>query len=494
MGWTSDETNDKKKNNTLSSKILLAIIICIVLIIILISVLLLNVEKSTFTISVDGAISSTAKIESLITKVDDTTYINIEEFAKLVKYEYHEGEYKNYMQEKNKCYVQGEYETASFYLGDNKIYKLDINNFEEEYMEISSEKEVKELNGKLYAPVDLITKAFNVQITEKEESLIILTLDYLVKWYDTKAIEWGYTGIKEQNFHNKKIILYGHLIVNKENGLYRIIDIKDAKEIVSDRYIEIQFEEGKKELFVTTSTKTEGIINLDGTIKIEPIYEEISVLDKNNELYLIKKESKYGVISATKNKTVIYPEYDKIGIEKNDNGSVKKEYLLFDTLIPVCKGAKWGAFDVNGNEVLEMIYDGIGCELTKIEVEKITKTVKPVVVIEECEGVVVKKDDKYGLIDVTGKKLVSISTDAIYINEENKEYYMLYNGKEMNILKELIKAGLIEEKKTSEEIENNKNTNNNVIIQNSITVSGNMNKIENTTTVISNVSVSNKEV
>ena len=58
------------------------------------------------------------------------TYINIKEFAKLVGYEYHEGEYKGFTNEKNKCYVKGPIETASFYANDNKVNKLLVNQIE----------------------------------------------------------------------------------------------------------------------------------------------------------------------------------------------------------------------------------------------------------------------------------------------------------------------------------------------------------------------------
>ena len=45
---------------------------------------------------------------------------SIEEFAKIVGYEYHKGEYKSFSNEEDKCYVAGKYETTTFYLNENQ--------------------------------------------------------------------------------------------------------------------------------------------------------------------------------------------------------------------------------------------------------------------------------------------------------------------------------------------------------------------------------------
>ena len=418
MGWSSDEPQTKKKGMETSSKILLAIIACLVLIIILILVLLMNIEKTTYTINVDGQTITTVTKDTLLKREDNITYVNIEEFAKLVKYEYHEGEYKAYTIENNKCYVQGTNETASFYLNVSKIFKLPINELEKEYEEYIVENPVKEFNGKMYASIDAIGIAFNVQITEKEQSLTVFALDYLVTWYDAKVKEWGYTGIADLSFENKKAILYDRFIVKKENGLYKIID-SAQKEIVSDKYKEIEFSELTKEFFVTNNLSQVGIINLDGTTKIEPIYNSISVFDKEKDLYLIQKDTKYGVMKSG-NITILKPEYE-----------------------------------------------AIGCNITSVEINGVKKTVSPVVTIDKCNGIVVKKDDKYGIITIEGNVIVPIQVDSIYSIKNEKgeiKYYMIYNNKELNIIDMLIEQGIIEKTddiKDKEEVRNeikNQNT------------------------------------
>lgn len=496
MGWSNEMEDKTNKTTDLSSKILIAIIVCILLIIVLISILLINLQQESFSISVDNKAVTTVTKDTLFTEIDNTTYINIEEFAGLVGYEYHQGEYKAFTIEKDKCYVQGEKETASFYLNDNKVCKLPVNELTEEYQEYTVEKTVKSLDDKMYASLEAISKAFNVVIDEGSNYLYIYTLDYLVETYDAKVKEWGYTSIAEQSFENKKAILYGYLIVQKEGGLYKIIDIDNTKEIVSDKYNEIEFVENTQEFFVTNSLGQVGIINLDGTTKIEPIYNSISVLDKQSDLYLIQKSNKYGVVKSG-NITIVFPEYDSIGVDTKGTGSY--QYLLLDTLIPVRKNNKWGAFDKEGNLVYKVEYDGIGCYTTSVDVDNTKKAVNSVIAIERCNGVVVKKSDKYGLLDIKGKELVPAAVSAIYqlenVEDEDSKYYMLYNGKEINIIERLIEVNLIEKTPKLEDnstITNNTTVNNNTVTNNINNTTNN--SIENTVTTSANVSAKNNTI
>ena len=252
-------------------------------------------------------------------------YIDIEEFSQLVGYEYHKGEYKASTIDEDKCYVEGTIETASFYLNDNKIYKLPINEREVEYEEYTMTDPTIDINNKMYASAESISKAFNVLLDIKDNDFRIYTLDYLITLYDTNVKSWGYTGIANQSLENKKALLQGFLIVNKEGGLYKIIDTNNTKEIVLARYKAIEYSENTQEFFVTDSSDKMGIINLDGTTKIEPAYDSISLLDKKLNLYIVEQSKKYGVLSST-GSSIIYPEYDAIGL--NSNNKLKNKYLL----------------------------------------------------------------------------------------------------------------------------------------------------------------------
>ena len=470
MGWSSDEDiKTTKKGMETSTKILIAIIACVVLIIALMLVLLVNIQTNTFNLSIDAKTKS-YDINKLISKIDDVTYINIEEFAKLVGYEYHGGEYKSFTLEEGKCYVQGSEETATFYANDNKVCKLPVNQLQEDYREYTVENTIKIKNNKMYAPMEAISIAFNVSIAEEMNSLTIYTLDYLVEYYNDKVIQAGYSDITEQSFENKKAILYGYLIVNKENGLYKILDENNnSKEIVPDKYRAIEFSENTQEFLVTNSLGQVGIINLDGTTKIEPTYESISILDKSSGLYLIQKNEKYGVVKRG-NVTVISPEYDSIGLTNiSSNSIIDNKYFLLDKLIPVSKDNKWGAFDKNGKLILKLEYDGFGCSVTSVEINDTEKSMESVITIERCNGIVVQKGEKYGVIDLTGKELVPIAVESIYaiknVEDEDSKYFMIYNGEKLNVIERLIIAGFVKpkEEEKEEEIEENNTIENNII-------------------------------
>ena len=181
MGWNEEE--NVKKGMSASSKVLLLLIGCILLIIVLLIMLLMNTKETTFKIYANGKVVGNVESTELLTTIDNITYINIEQFAKIVGYEYHRGEYKASIIENDKCYVEGEKETASFYLNDNKIYKLPVNKQEQQYEDQEIENAIKSINGIMYGSTEAISRAFNVLISETSNAFQIYTLDYLINIY-----------------------------------------------------------------------------------------------------------------------------------------------------------------------------------------------------------------------------------------------------------------------------------------------------------------------
>lgn len=460
-------TNSKKTKPIY--KILIALIICVLIIICIIFALLQSLKENRFVVFVDGKEVSYTGTTELAKTINDTTYINIKEFAKLVGYEYHDGEYKSFSSDKNKCYVQGGEETASFYIDESKVYKLPVNQLTSEYEEFEFKNPTKKIDEIIYAPVEMINVAFNTVIQQSEKSISAYTLNYIVNSYNQKVISWGYEEITDYDFENQKAILYGYLIVRKENGLYKIINLDNTKEILSDKYNKIEFDENTQEFFITNSLEKVGIINPDGTTKIEPIYDLIECIDKEADLYVVQTNNKYGMVGDN-NTVIVNAEFDEIGIKNtNDNSkNVGKQYIILNSLVPVKKENKWGAYNKEGKLVLELEYDGFGCNDNTVKLGDNSKKVYPVLSIEKCKGVVVQKNKKYGLLDINGKQLVTVSVDSIYEDGQGK-YLMAYNGKELNIIDELVKAGIIKE-----EIEEKNETNNNNTVGNIVNTTNNI--------------------
>lgn len=464
-------TEEKKKESDVTRKILVAIMILLLIIIFVIIALLLNIQKNTFKVIKDG--EEVTNTSDLIKTVGNTTYISIQDFAKIVGAEYSKGEYKVFSSDEDKCYIKSTTETASFYLNSNKVCKLKVNDLSENYDVFTFNDNIIQISGKFYAPIDAVKVGFNVKIQLTQNRMLITTLDKLLKNIDSSLNENAkdenatYSSLLEEEFDNQKAVLYDYIILSKkDSGLYSLIKT-NGEQILPDKYKNIKFLESTKEFIVTNSLDKMGIVDQNGKNKVEQLYDSIKVINSNPKLYLVELNEKFGVIDENGN-TIVYPEYDNIGVDTTVYKDLQNQYILLNNIIPACKDNKYGLFDVKGNKVLDVNYDGIGCGLNSVDVGGTTKAVSPVVEIEDCNGIVIKNGEDYDLFLLNDKKLVSLKVSSIYYisNSGQKEYYMIYQDKELNLIERLIKANIIKEKNNDNGSENNTIENNTNTIQN----------------------------
>lgn len=436
-------TEEKKKNGDVTRKILVAIMIVLVLIIILIAVLLYNINTNTFRIIIDG--ETQTDTAGLLQTVDNTTYINIQKLATLLGYGYHAGEYKVFSSDEDKCYIESTNETASFYLNSNKICKLEVDHLDEDYEVFMSEKNIIAINNLFYAPIDAIEVSFNVKIEQTENGMSVITLDTLLQNINnTINSDETYNSLLEEDFKNQKAVLYDYIILSKtDSGVYGVITT-DGREILADRYQSIEFSESTQEFFVTNSLGKMGIVDKDGKNIIEQNYDSIKLIHNDPKLYLVAISEKYGVLDET-GRNIIYPEYDSIGVDSTIYTDIQNQYVLLDSVIPVCQNNQYGLFDITGNKILDVQYEGIGCELETVNINGATKAVNPVVSIEECEGIVIKNGEVYDLFYIPNNNLISLKVSSIYYIKDAGEtkYYMVYKEQELDLINSLIKANVI---------------------------------------------------
>lgn len=487
------ETQKKKGKNDVAIKTLLTLMAFFAVIILVILAVLYTIKNNTVVLTIDGKKS---EFSSNLVKVgeNNVSYVNIEEMAKLLGVQYHSGEYKIFSSDKDKCYVQSEKETASFYLNSDKVNKLKVGEYNSDYDVCTCSTNTIELDGKFYAPVDAIETAFNISLSLKEKKIEIITLQALVQTINDSINKNNtYNSLLEEDFNNQKALLYGYIIAARsDSNLYNVMTLDASKEIISDRYKKITFIESSKDFLVTNGIDKVGIINQNGQNKIDQIYDSIKIINNNPKLYMVENDKKYGVIDENGN-TIIHNEYDAIGLEtknKNENENekenekntfpdIKNQYLLLDSIIPVQKDKKFGLFDIKGNKVLDVKYDGIGCELTTVELNGTTKSVSPLVEIEECSGIVVKNDKTYDLFLTKTKEMISLKVSSMYFIKEggNSVYYMIFKGQEMNLIENLTKLGYIKSEKEEQNTNTNVETKNNTVVTN---------KIENMTVELTN--------
>lgn len=433
-------------------KIIGIILVLLLLIVVGLIALIYYVQTTQLKVSLDG--KSNNKIKSiLLFDQNNNIYVPIREFAKYMGYSSGNGDYKQYAEDITKCYVESKDEIASFSLGSNKIYKiLQDGNNDYEYYEIN--EPVKMFNDQLYITIEGAQIAFNISMSYNQEQnqVNIFTLPYLVTWYTTKFQNAGISD-KDATFSNQKALLYNMLIVKNENGNYGVQTLT-GQEVLGTKYANIKFVESTKEFIVTTLENKMGIMSYDAKIKIAPEYDAIKQIDKDSGLYLVTNNKKQGVINAN-GSIVLYLEYDQIGINANQymSNKIKNQYLLYNKCIPARKNETWEIFDKTGQKITKDTYSGLGCSIGNTTNKD--QASNSVLLIPQYEGIVVRKNNVYGLIDSDGKPLLPIALQSIYsITSEGEEtYYMVYNKQLMNII-DYIKKWVRPETNPETKIEN----------------------------------------
>ena len=458
MRLIDEEEIEAQKLKTQKTKriILTSIILLVLLCGVIVALIMYRMANPTkITTYIDGKVMANFdQILDFSTDENGKTqiYIPIRDFATCLNkansefgYQTYKGDYNTKRGEDDQCYVYRDgYEVAMFTKKSKKIYKLNLQEKSDEMEECSTDKDVFENNGNLYASVDGIEKGYNVYFNydERKKVITIYTLDYLVNKHkaallDKKIGNYGELEITD-SYSNCKAIFDGLIIVKTESGKYGIIKTDDYTTFVLEpQYEDITFLTDSK-TFRVTSDKKVGLFTEDGKRKIELAYDNISSMGQDSKLYVVKSNNMYGVVDEDGN-IIIYPEYDQVGIDVSkfsDNG-VKNGYILMDELIPVLKGEKWGFFNKKGKKVSNGFkYTEIGCS----DVPN-TNNVYPLLQIKDYNVIIVSGEDgKFGVMDITGNdQILNFLFDEIYIkvSEGNNDYYMTFNGKEYEVSKYL---------------------------------------------------------
>ncbi len=440
--------NYENKEEQAKTKKIMAIIgvILVVLLVACISLIgvIYYIQSTELKVNIDG--QANTDLKDVLIFEEGKIYVPIRDFSKFVNYQSSNGGYKQYTEDTTKCYVENANEVATFSLGSNKIYKvlLEDNNADMEYYEI--DEPIKMINNKLCTTIDGAEIAFNIAMSysNKENTITIYTLPYLVDYYTAK---FQNAAIKDTSFSNQKALLYNMIVVKNSEGHYGVYNV-NGNEILGTKYSKIKFIESTQEFIVTTLENKMGIMLYDATTKISPDYDDIKQIDKDSGLYLVKNNNKYGVINSNQS-IVVYLEYDQIGIDismYNDN--IENQYLLYNKCIPVRQNNKWGFFDKTGRKLTEIIYDDIGCKVTSNGSNG--KNANNILLVPKYEGIVVKSNNLYGLIDSDGKELIqNVLTSFYYITSSGETtYYMTTETQQLNVIEYIEKY-----------VKNNGNTN-----------------------------------
>ena len=432
---------EEKRSKNLKRIIISSIVISILVIMALILAINYLVNNPNRTIvKLNGR--ENRNLENIISVETDESgnisiYAPIKEIASYFGYEAFNGEYTMVSEDTNSCYVQNEEEVAVFNLDSNIIYKIDRKTQDSNYEYCKINKKIFKKDDLLYTDDEGLENGFNLAISYNAKKKIVdfYTLDTMVKSAESKVTQYGYKEL-DDSLENHKAILEDIMVVKSEDGQYGVVNYSTGQKMLDSKYDKITYIPHKKAFLIMKNNKV-GIISSDGTTKISPEYDELTLIDNENELYLAKKDGLYGVVNINGN-VIIYIEYSKIGIDLSgyEQNGIKSGYVLLNKLIPVQQNSKWGFFDITGHQVTDLKYEAIGSKATS------NKGVNyDLLVIPNYDALVVKRDNKYTCINSNGEELISCVFKEMYMEMSSgkTEYYMIWQDPEGKERKYVIK-------------------------------------------------------
>ena len=290
------EEVDKKEK----SKTPMIIGICIgVLVIIIVAIIcaIMYLKSTVLTLKLDDQINN--EIEKILYIKDENNdqqiYIPIRKIAKFFNYEDYRGDYISKSEDSTKCYVKNDDEVAMFTKDSEDLIKI---NGDSEYEYITLNEKVFEKDGELYTTPEGIEKAYNIlfQYNLQENYINIFTMKYLYSSYEAKVKKAeGDSEISTSDIFSDKKAVFQNMIIVIKNGQYGVKNISTLKTILETKYDNIKYLPTTTDFLVKSNGKY-GVIGKDASVKIKIMYDDIKIMDSQNELYIAKKNNLYGVI------------------------------------------------------------------------------------------------------------------------------------------------------------------------------------------------------
>lgn len=453
------ENSDKKKR-----LVMISIVLCAIFMIILFALIIVISYQDSITekFFIDGRQTSAIN-NSIYTNIDGVTYVDVRTFSNALGYTYTKGEYKKYNENEDSCYLQNNFEiialkadetsynkyleiAANATIADIKITSKNASGYSENY---KLDNPIVFQNGKIYVPLTSLNKMFNINMDWQEFRKRIYTLENRVVAAQNVIAKHNYSEISGY-YENIRAVIDGYVIVGNGNTgskYYGIFSLKDNTEMVSLKYDEITYVQNVEEFYIKVGNGTMGILDSTGGTIIAPSeFEEISLLDGETQLYLVKKGKEYGVVNRN-GKILVYAENDEIGLDESVDTtftleSIKNKKLLFGKYIPVKKDGKYGLYNKDGEQVLNISYQGFGYKSTATSTTSGNEqSVLLIPASVGINGIVINKDDLYGVLDATtGKIIFPCVYNKIYAITRNGKttYYADWNGGTIDI-KEYLK-------------------------------------------------------
>lgn len=362
--YNNNQQNNKNKTNAQKMVLNLIKISVILLIIAIVALMYFNTKPKNYKLSltING---ETIEIKESLLQEDSqgNKYFSLKELSELVGYNYFNGEYSKYAEDKDKCYLQSENKVVGFKANSKTIYKTSLDS-ETDYQYYELSKEIINKNESLYINMDDIKSALGVYVEYSTEtnSIKIDTLDKLAAKYESEIETKMKGSTMDTTYPNIILVLKGMRVIS-ENSKFGLINAK-LETILGAKYNSLQYEEYPNILIASDTDNKYGIIDMEGNKKTNFEYDSIEIINYNPVLYKVKKNSLFGVVNE-KGEKIIEPSFREIGYIGNKNDETENTLLIEGlenetTGIVVKSETGYGIINLkNGQEILP-------CDLNKI--------------------------------------------------------------------------------------------------------------------------------
>lgn len=217
---------------------------------------------------------------------------------------------------------------------------------------------------------------------------------------------------------------------NKLKGIYSLIERKLTTPCKYSYLTKID----RQSYFTAYDGSKYNIIDINGNPKFSKWYEDLTIPSKGKMNYIVKLDNKYGIVDDSE-KVILPIEYLEFSKSPYNDGS----YLARD------KNGKYGFITIDGKVTLPFEYDNLTRRNYYDNVLSVRNGKCGLVQInngmpyeittcdyDEIEGnkiMIVKKDDKYGLLDVYGQHLTPIEFQSIEALDDNSSEGTIYKAK-----------------------------------------------------------------
>ncbi len=227
-----------------------------------------------------------------------------------------------------------------------------------------------------------INKYKSVNKETKEEK--ILEVDILKEIiYKKKNYKYSISNFLEKKANEN----FFHI---SKNGNYGIAN-SNFEIIIPMEFSKINFKNDK--FYVEKDENLKGLYSKDGKILISPLYDDFFPKNNNNDLYIVCKDNKFGMLKN--NKIILKIEYDDI--------KINRKCVVFN------KNGEKGIADLNGKIKIKHFY----CDFKILNDDFFTT---------------INTENKKGIININGKEIIAPTyREIIPTNNNNIFYVASYN-------------------------------------------------------------------